>query len=371
MTLSLSSERVAAIAATLRVLLSPHEYNGGNEWHKQVMQTASRAFGVDKAMLILPRDSIAPLSTDGIDPKFLRDYAAHFYARDEGATRVCARSLSRFNREMVVNGDWAYFHSTDLYNELFVPYKHLDDLGIAYAPDTRAPSKLALLVVKSDRANDERFGDQGLAIADLLLPAFRAGAQARVRIGQVQQGLEAIAETIPHGIRIAGERGVRLFQNSALTQWLSQKPSGSMLEAAIKRTVASLAAIAYRQREPRDTAYACRRCSEIVLTPSGRFRVSASLSVDSHFGHFAAIALVERLDISVATVPELQKRFALTQREAEIASMLACSALSTKEIAERLSISAHTARHHMERIFAKAGVHRRAEFRNLVESGRA
>jgi DNA-binding CsgD family transcriptional regulator len=49
----------------------------------------------------------------------------------------------------------------------------------------------------------------------------------------------------------------------------------------------------------------------------------------------------------------------LSPRESAVAQLI-CSGLGTKQIAVRLGISTHTARHHTERLFAKLGVHSRA-----------
>lgn len=49
----------------------------------------------------------------------------------------------------------------------------------------------------------------------------------------------------------------------------------------------------------------------------------------------------------------------LTPREAQVA-ILAAAGLQTKQLANRLGISFHTARHHMERAYAKLGVRSRA-----------
>ena len=51
-------------------------------------------------------------------------------------------------------------------------------------------------------------------------------------------------------------------------------------------------------------------------------------------------------------------RFGLTRREAQIARLLAQRA-TNREIAERLDVSPHTVRHHVERIFAKLGIQSR------------
>lgn len=58
-------------------------------------------------------------------------------------------------------------------------------------------------------------------------------------------------------------------------------------------------------------------------------------------------------------------RFGLTQREREVATLVA-DGRATKEIAARLGISFHTARHHTERVFHKLGVRARVEVARVV-----
>ncbi len=56
----------------------------------------------------------------------------------------------------------------------------------------------------------------------------------------------------------------------------------------------------------------------------------------------------------------LKERFGLTRREIEVAKLLA-QGQSNQAIARELNISAHTARHHTQRILAKLEVHSRGE----------
>jgi DNA-binding NarL/FixJ family response regulator len=56
----------------------------------------------------------------------------------------------------------------------------------------------------------------------------------------------------------------------------------------------------------------------------------------------------------------LQKRYGLTGREVEVATLLA-QGRSNTAVAAALHISSHTARHHTQRVLAKLGVHSRAE----------
>ena len=56
----------------------------------------------------------------------------------------------------------------------------------------------------------------------------------------------------------------------------------------------------------------------------------------------------------------LAERFGLTRREEEVALLLA-QGKSNQTIARELKISAHTARHHTQRILSKLAVHSRGE----------
>lgn len=51
-------------------------------------------------------------------------------------------------------------------------------------------------------------------------------------------------------------------------------------------------------------------------------------------------------------------RYGLTDRERQVFALIV-SGLITKEIAARLGISSHTARHHIERLYLKLGVRSR------------
>ena len=57
---------------------------------------------------------------------------------------------------------------------------------------------------------------------------------------------------------------------------------------------------------------------------------------------------------------ELARRFGLTRREVQVAALLA-QGRSNQAIARELKISAHTARHHTQRVLSKLQVHSRGE----------
>jgi DNA-binding CsgD family transcriptional regulator len=79
------------------------------------------------------------------------------------------------------------------------------------------------------------------------------------------------------------------------------------------------------------------------------------------FGETGTILItVERPRSEPLSQDVLRQRFGLTRQESRITRLLA-EGCSNAEIAQRLSISPHTARHHTERILRKLGIHSRAE----------
>ncbi len=80
--------------------------------------------------------------------------------------------------------------------------------------------------------------------------------------------------------------------------------------------------------------------------------------------HDWSIAIAVRDNAGVA-LPESRQRARLTQRELEVAALVAEGARS-KGVAEALDISVHTVRRHTEVVFRKFGVHSRAELTRAV-----
>ncbi|HXB27344.1 MAG TPA: helix-turn-helix transcriptional regulator [Gemmatimonadaceae bacterium] len=100
---------------------------------------------------------------------------------------------------------------------------------------------------------------------------------------------------------------------------------------------------------------------------------TAPVAVETRRGTYTLLAVkwpepdgTVALGIGLATVsgnlavdPSVRQRFGLTPRESDVASRLAAGA-SSREVAESLGMSVHTARRHTERVLQKCNVRRRA-----------
>ena len=105
-----------------------------------------------------------------------------------------------------------------------------------------------------------------------------------------------------------------------------------------------------------------------VRTAEAAYRVRGNVLEHGGADMPAIVVMLERVADGMPTDDELRTAFGLTKTELRVARLLAESK-TNGEIAEALTISPHTARHHTERILAKLQVgSRRAVRERLIEA---
>ena len=77
-------------------------------------------------------------------------------------------------------------------------------------------------------------------------------------------------------------------------------------------------------------------------------------------GREAISDLIGRLLPQASHSPATEPRFGLTQRELQVVAAVVAG-YANKEIADRLSLSEHTVKHHLSSVFSKLGVANRLE----------
>jgi DNA-binding CsgD family transcriptional regulator len=119
-----------------------------------------------------------------------------------------------------------------------------------------------------------------------------------------------------------------------------------------------------------------RRPVESSPNPAHRFEIGhdrfvatfvlAGNDVATH--DIGAMIMLRRETVESGPVTEqaLAIRFRLTPQEARVALMLA-DQRSNRDVADRLGISVHTARHHTERVLAKLEIHSRYDVRRAIQ----
>ncbi|MEO6525862.1 MAG: helix-turn-helix transcriptional regulator [Gemmatimonadaceae bacterium] len=196
-------------------------------------------------------------------------------------------------------------------------------------------------------------GARVLGTLRLLHPAFEAACGL---IDQAELARRALLTTIDEstdGMTLIVPDGTALHRNPALRRMIALEGESGALQEAI---------LAITERRTQGAELTPNPTGEThVCAAHGRFTVKACVLATT-FGIPPNTMLVTLTDVSedLPLVGEIQRTFALTRRQAEVARMLA-GRLSDAEIAARLGLSWHTVRSHVDRVFSAMRVRSRQE----------
>jgi DNA-binding CsgD family transcriptional regulator len=106
-----------------------------------------------------------------------------------------------------------------------------------------------------------------------------------------------------------------------------------------------------------------------ISTAAGGYHLRAIRLCPGLFGSDGSVLVIaDRLPDDAVDRARIRERFGLTEREAEVAVLLA-DRRRNAEIARALGISVHTARHHIERVLLKLGGCKRGDVQRVLRSG--
>lgn len=162
-----------------------------------------------------------------------------------------------------------------------------------------------------------------------------------------------------------GERDSRIGEAMALYSL-----DGELLRAtsAARRLLSSVTGLRerlgemVRARRPADSS----RWPDTGMDIAGReYGIRATIMEPARPGSKPTVLIALDPEWTMPRTGALHRRYGLTKREVDVARLIMhrCSNL---EIAEHLGISRHTARHHVQSVLLKLGVHSRAEARRAL-----
>jgi DNA-binding CsgD family transcriptional regulator len=355
MSLRLSSADLDRAQDVMSVLLSPADGHPEG-WQRRVLRTVISFTDADKGMFTMPEARSVAVVAEGLNPHVVTDYPNRMdVIATPWSTWGTISSLGAYNRAMLWGGRLKEYYRTPYWNEYVVPNRGFDMIGLGTCVRGRPEvGTVTQLLVHHDSRTGRRFGERGLLLMQLLLPAFRAGTANYLALAGAHGRLAEMLDRLPTVLLVYDRRGRLLHAN-----------------AASSRVMTGLGGEALRQE-----ADALAR--RLLSTPTGatgnvmapavdvgvaqdRFRLTASFIGDTELGGGAALFMtVERRAPSGPDPDVLRQRHRLTAKEAEVALLLATEGASNRELAERLHISPHTARHHVEQVLLKLDVKNRA-----------
>ncbi|HEX6939079.1 MAG TPA: helix-turn-helix transcriptional regulator [Longimicrobiales bacterium] len=329
--------------------------DGADGWPAAGAEACRTLLRADKVMIMRPGESGLALSGHGIEPDVLEAYAGRYAALDHGMlVRRKELGVEVWSRGLL--WDPATLRRSEYYNGFVVPGRLYDAVGMT----VDLASGPAGLSFYHARPNGARFGDRALELLRVLLPAFRAGVEVWARVARAWDRALGLIDVLEDGLLLCDRDGRIVHVNRALQRLLERDPERDQLQAELRRVAGCFARLGDPATDPvAEGAWA--HLSVEVCTAGGRYRLRGAL-LDPGIAAPAACVLVTAHG-GTLPLPPLERlcgEWGLTPRQAAVAALLA-EGRSNAEVAERLGISPHTARHHTESVLMKLGVRSRAE----------
>jgi DNA-binding CsgD family transcriptional regulator len=364
---SLCHRDLGHFQTVLASLLSPASHSGIEAWAEEILLSIAELFDCAGVVLMAPPgvlgeelQIVAPdldseyvralrgVASGGADPfagdpehaRAMRRLAAAEVrvfdpATVERLTRVSLRSMQRFYPEVMVDCDVGYFATAAVW----------------------LPEGPVLLSCLSNAPAGGRFGDGALDVLSLLVPALESGVCSLRAFRQRRTAFSGFLDEMesPALLRSAGGE---YYRNRTFRTMLQICADPESLLRAMDR----LAGEVLRLRQPvRKSAQEPRLDTGTRTIDAGGHRLHLHgtwLPPGIAGPDPAAVVIAEDQRACVPDVRTLSGLYGLTPRQAEVAQLLARGA-SNNEIADRLGISPHTARHHAQTILEKVGTHSR------------
>ena len=274
--------------------------------------------------------------------------------------------LLRTARERRRDARWGVFH------EHTVPDRNAAEDRVLHREACRPPHLMGLavetpggreyaVVAAYEQPDAPGLCEETLLCLRLLYPAFESFAQAHARFGNASEArVLAFAEAVDafeFPLLLTDVDGNELHWNRALVRLLEQERTEDRLLEVIHGWARYLAQL--RKARSEEGFREPTRPPRVVLTSQGRYRIYGVPLGPALLGQEGALITLQRVGLPLPTLAALRERFALTPREAEVALLLA-RGHTDREIAESLTISYSTARHHAEHALQKLDVRSRA-----------
>jgi len=202
-------------------------------------------------------------------------------------------------------------------------------------------------------------------------PAEPLPPSSKTRTEQLDERQRRLLDALARPILVAKANGLVVHQTPALRHCLMRSSISERrrledeLELAVARLSRRLRTLGAFRKDERPVVL--RR--ELATQRSSYWLRGVYLPADVMPGEGTGILVeLERMGTHRLGAEDLQPRFGLTPREAEVACLVA-RGLSDQAVATRLCISLRTAEHHTERVLRKLGVASRAALAALLMLG--
>lgn len=355
MPLQMTSTEQRTFATLSTILLSPQDYDV-DSWRSAVNRAARTLLGADCVSFMLPTPEGIHLYSDEWPPEIPNAYPRRVAEAD--------RAHGFWSRQILA-GAWTRrriypraMYRSSYYQDFVVPARAFDAIGITI----QCPAgKLAGVLLHHTTRGGRRFGDRGVDILRMLLPAFSAGVRMQQRLEAVDCELTQAIDRINTMIFVVRSDGRLLHANPSAVAVLTERSAHCWRDA-----LSTIVRAECRARRLGDAS----PVGSLHVVIDGLFRqIDVTFTVNGFEPEPVAVVGV-RTDPNLAT-PSCERHprlcVPLTIQEARVAKLLV-DRKSNREVADLLEISEHTARHHTESVMQKLDVRSRRDIASALEA---
>jgi DNA-binding NarL/FixJ family response regulator len=350
----LSRADLAIASDASRTLLSPLQYERVDEWRAAVNGILVRLLKADSAGFLLPVAHLAPMFSEEHSAESLAPFPDLVPPDTREGVPIWERTmeLGCGTLEQAYGTSMPDYLSSAYYNDFAAPGGGAETL-FAVLPlraEVNSPAGAASLHLWHGSRSRRTFGDREVALLQLLLPSFTAGVMSWRHYGAHPGRLGAMLDQLELAVMLCAKDGRLVHASRSLVHLLAEDPDA----AIVMRAMESLAMTAARP----------------LLGPDAG-HVAKSIRTTRRVYQAQACAWTERGDpqmmlVSLALRGSSEGRAiggavgdALTPQENRIAQLLA-DGRRNGDIAQRLGISEHTVKRHVEQVLRKLHVTTRA-----------
>lgn len=356
--LHLTASEQSQLAEALRVLASPFAHDSTEAWASAVVNHTRAVIDGPVCSLQLPVAS--GILWRGLEQTYSKselEYLGSTYREFEHVHRDTG-AFERGARLGVTTMRTAYGpHYEEVMQSVYVQ-EFLASVGILpmlaltvpLGEKPRGQHQVAQLIVNAG-PKDRDFSDKQVAMGRLLHAALRAGVDAHQRLASTRAQMGALLDASGGACLVFSLHGRLLHCTPALDTLLAREPRRNALIHQARHLARSLA-------PNRTDPLAAIPGPKLFAGIRGRYTLSPSCV--RGLGPRPTVIVAVAAEPQAQKLPSLEQirdRLGLTSQQARVALLLA-ERRTNKEVAAALSISLHTARHHVQAVLTRLGVTR-------------
>lgn len=350
--LRFTQQDIDRMQGLLAHLHAPLEASDPEEWRLEANRRLEALLGAETINLTVPFRWMRPSGLLGVDPRAADEYFGYFAERDPGPAARKALGLDICSQRFIYSSD---LPKTELYNDFFLPHRLVG--GVVMNADL--PDGTFAFMSASGAEGDPDRERRWMGVMRLLLPAFQAGVRTLWSIGEHRADLVSMVDRLSVGVALYPAAELTpMHVNPRLREMLEADNDSSAIRQAMN-VAARTTARAVAGASP--LGQALSPAVQDLVTSGGAYSIHGTpLGFRGAGRERLVLVVVERTRRALPDAEMVRRRFGLTPRESEVALLIA-SGLTDRQIAERLTVSWHTARTHSERALQKLGASTRAE----------